>query len=165
MQENELKVLLQAASMLGISANDLKPANPWSFQGQRAESIQAAVASIDPAQSARWRVEAGQGLSLGAAAAKAGITEMTNAQHAELVSLDADYAAGVEESRARREADVLASLEQGAEKLREAREKQSQQFQRQAGNTSTGAHNADFLRRIGGQAGLKQPARRLTEGR
>ena len=124
--------------------------------------MQTAVASLDPMQAARWRTEAGHGLSLGAAAAKAGISEMTNAQHEELMSLDADFRAGEEEAAARREADLLASLESGAAKLAEAREKQQAQFQRQGPNNSGGAYTRDFVQRWGNLSQQqKTPARRL----
>ena len=91
---------------------------------------------------------------------------MTQSTHDELSSLDADYLAGQQEAAARREADLLASLEKGADQLRETREKQQQSFARQSGsNNSSGQHNLDFLRRMGVQnaAQLNRiPARRVV---
>ena len=76
---------------------------------------------------------------LAAAAAKAGLVEMSRTVHEELSQLDADYITGQQEAAARREADLLASLEKGANDLAAAREKQQQQFsQQQAGNNTSG---------------------------
>ena len=162
LNEEQLKALLVAAQTLGINPNELKPSNPWEFQGPRAESIQAAVAQQNPAIAAKWRLEAGQSVSLGAAAARAGIGVMTNAQHQELLELDPDYAAGAQEAQSRREAEILASMEEGASKLAEARQKQQVAFKNTTGIAQTGEHNQAFLKRIGGQQGLNMPARRLT---
>ena len=128
MNEEQLKALLSAAQTLGINPNDLKAENPWKFAGPRAESIQAAIAQQNPGLAAKWRQESGQKLSLGAIAARDGITTMTNAQHEELMSLDSDYAAGASEAASRREAEILASMEEGAAKLAEARQKQQTAF-------------------------------------
>ena len=165
--ENELKVLLDAATLAKIPASDLKPVNPFSQQGDRAKAMQIAVQEINASQAARWRVEAGDSVSLAAAAAKAGLTEINRTVHEELSQLDADYITGQQESAARREADLLASLEKGAEELAAVREKQTAQFQRQTSTTgSTGAHNAEFMRRLG-ITNLRQlqgmPTSRLTK--
>ena len=126
--------------------------------------MQIAVQEINASQAARWRVEAGDSVSLAAAAAKAGLTEMNRTVHEELNQLDADYITGQQEAAARREADLLASLEKGAADLAEAREKQQRSFAQQAGNNSGGGHVREFYRRMGVQnaAQLKNiPARRL----
>ena len=120
---------------------------------------------ISATQAARWRNEAGQSVSLLAAAAKAGLTELNRTVHQELSELDADYITGQQEAAARREADLLASLEKGADQLREAREKQQQAFSRSAGNNNSGSgYNRDFLRRVGVQNAAQLnniPARRM----
>ena len=105
-----------------------------------------------PAMAAQFKVEAGHSVSLAAAAAKAGITEMNANVEKELLALDKDFITGQQEAAARREASLLDSLEQGAEKLRETRERQQAQFKAQAGkNNSSGQHNQAFLRRLGVQ--------------
>ena len=165
MKEEQVKALLSAAQSLGISPNEMKPDNPWRFKGPRAEAIQAMVAQQNPKLAAEWRVEAGESLSLGAIAARDGLAVMTQAQHQELLSLDPDYAAGASEAQARREADLLASLEKGAADLAAAREKQQTNFSRSAGsNTAGGAYTKDFLRRIGGPQGLNRRASNLSGG-
>ena len=143
-------MLLDAANLAKIPASDLKPVNPFSQQGERA-SVEIAVEEISASQAARWRVEAGDSVSLAAAAAKAGLTEMNRSVHDELQQLDADYIAGQQEAAARR-ADLLASLEKGANDLAAAREKQQAQFKRQSGNNQAGGgYNREFLRRMGVQ--------------
>jgi len=112
---------MEAARVAKLDPSQLKVVNPFSQQGGVAKTMQSAVDKLNPAQAAKWRVEAGESLSLQAAAAQQGITEMTHAAHQELMTLDADYRAGHEESTARLEADALARMESEAAKLAEAR--------------------------------------------
>ena len=161
MDDKQLQLLLTAAQQLKIDPNTLQVKNPFLLQGDTAVSMQTAISEIDPAQAARWRIEAGQSLSLGAAAAKAGLTPMTKETFDNLSQMDPDFLVGVEESRARREAEMLKSLEEGASQMAAKREAQQDAFRRQSGSASTGQHNAAFLRRIGGPQNLKQSARRL----
>ncbi len=149
MTDAELKVLLEAASMLKISASDLKPVNPFTQQGGRAELIQTAVASINPSQAARWRQEAGESASLEAAAVRAGLKEMSQAVHQELMQIDPDFITGQEEAKAAWEAKMLHDLEKGAERLAENRDKQQAAFQRQAGsNKAGGQYTREFTQRM-----------------
>lgn len=119
-----------------------------------------------PQMAAQWRVEAGESVSLAAAAAKAGISQMTPDVEKELLALDKDFIVGAEEAAARRDADLLAAMEQGAADLAAKREKQSAAHQRMAGsNTSSGQHVRDFYRRLGVTNGAQiqhMPTRRLT---
>ena len=164
--EDELKILLDSAALAKADPSKLKPLNPFTQTGPTAQSLQMAVSTLHPAMAAKWRNEAGQTVSLAAAAAKAGLTEMNKSVHEELSQLDADYITGAAEAAARREAEMLAGLEKGASQLQELREKQTAHFQRQAGsNSSGGQHTRDFYRRLGVQnaAQLKNmPTRRLT---
>jgi len=162
MNEEQLKALLTAARTLGINPNDLKAENPFKFTGPRAESIQAAVSEQNPTLAAQWRVDAGAKLSLGAIAARDGITPMSNSQHQELMEKCPDYATGALDSQARREAELLDKYSKAAEELATAREKQQKSFSQSSGNAQTGSFNNDFLKRIGGRQGLNMPARRLT---
>lgn len=166
MSEKEIQLLLTAAQQLKIDPNSLQVKNPFLLQGTTAVSMQTAIAELDPAQAARWRLEAGESLSLGAAAAKAGLAPMTKEAFDNLAQMDPDFLTGVEESRARREADLLKGMEEAASEMAAKREAQQEAFRRQAGNNNAmGQHNAAFLRQIGGVQGMQRPARRLTEGR
>ena len=150
--------------MAKVDPSTLQAVNPFQKTGPKAQAIQIAAEQINPAQAARWRVESGETVSLAAAAAKAGLTEMNRSIHEELQQLDADYITGQQEAAARREADLLASLEKGANDLAEAREKQQAQFNRQSGNNqSGGGYNRDFIRRFGDhQQQQRTPARRVV---
>ena len=165
MTESELKVLLDAASLAKIDPSRLKPVNPWSQQGPTAQSLQVAVQEISATQAARWRNEAGESVSLAAAAAQAGLSPITPAVHNELNELSADYISGQLEAKARLEAETLDRMAAAANELAEKREKQQQAFSRSAGNNNSGGgYNRDFLRRVGVQnaAQLNQiPARRM----
>lgn len=164
MTEKELKLLMDCARLAKQDPSALKEANPFEMKGNVAISMQAAAEMLDPVQAARWRAEAGATPSLQAAAVKAGLMEMSEQVHKELMSIDADYAAGVEESKARREAEILDSMEKGAAELAAKREAQSQAHQRASGNSNTGQHSRDFLRRMGvsNAAQLSSiPARRM----
>lgn len=165
LNEEQLKALLAAAQTLGINPNEMRAENPWKFKGPRAESIQAAIAQNNPGLAAKWRLDAGEKLSLGALAARDGITVMTNAQHQELLNLDPDYAAGAQEAKSRLEADLLAKMEASADQLAATREKQQQDFARSAGsNAAGGQYTQQFMRRIGGPEGLKRRADRFIGG-
>ena len=48
----------------GVDATKIQPDNPFSKSGGTASMLQAAVSEINPAQAARWCVDAGQGLSI-----------------------------------------------------------------------------------------------------
>ena len=50
--------------MAGVDASKIQPDNPFKKNGGTAQMLQAAVSEIDPAQAARWRVGAGQGLAV-----------------------------------------------------------------------------------------------------
>ena len=163
MSEKELQLLVNAAQLARLNPSELKPINPFSQQGGKATSMQVAVAELDPAQAARWRVEAGESISLESAAAKAGLAPMTQAAHNELSAIDADYIADQQKEQARRSSDAMAALEQGAAALAARREAQQQAFARSAGNnTSGGAFTREWTQRWGNrQQQQNTPARRV----
>ena len=116
-------MLLDSARYAKQDPLALKPLYPFTQNGGTAETLQMAVSTLYPQMAARRRNEAGDTVSLAAAAAKAGLIEMNKSVHEELSQLDADYITGTQEAAARREAEMLAGLEKGADALREAREK------------------------------------------
>ena len=163
MDEAQLKVLLDAAKMAGIPASELKPVNPWSQNGPRAQAMQMAVQNVAPAMAAQFRLDAGQSLSLEAAAVQAGLQEMSKSVFEELNELSPDHIVGQQEAAARREADLLDQMGKAAEELAAQREKQQQAFARSSGNNSSGSHVRDFYRRMGVQNAAQLnniPARR-----
>jgi len=64
MTNKEIEVLMQACRMAGLDATKISPENPFKKSGKTADLLQAAVSEIDPVQSARWRRDSGQGLSV-----------------------------------------------------------------------------------------------------
>jgi hypothetical protein len=64
MTPKEIQVLSQACQMAGIDSSKISPNNPFEKSGGTASLLQAAVAQVDPAQAAKWRVAAGGGLSI-----------------------------------------------------------------------------------------------------
>ena len=64
MTKQEIQVLYRACQSAGINASKITPANPFEKSGGTASLLQAAVAQVDPAQAARWRVSAGGELSI-----------------------------------------------------------------------------------------------------
>ena len=157
-------MLLDAASLARIPADTLKPVNPFSQTGPRAEAMQMAVADVNPAQAARWRMEAGETISLASAAAKAGLAELSPGAQKELAELDPDFITGQAEAKAAWEAKMLDQMSEQAEQLGEAREKQQQQFSRQAGNNTSGAdHTRQWVQRWGNLTQQQNtPARRVV---
>ena len=57
--------------MAGLDANKISPENPFKKSGKTADLLQAAVSEIDPVQSARWRRDSDQGLSVATMAVQA----------------------------------------------------------------------------------------------
>jgi len=119
--DEELQLLLQAACVAKLDPSQLKPINPFTQQGGVARTMQSAVEQVNPSIAARWRVEAGETLSLQAAAAKQGIAQLTNAAHSELMTLDSSYREQHQQNMSKRESELLESMEKGAERLAEAR--------------------------------------------
>jgi len=118
MEKHEIKVLLQAAQALKKDPSTLKAENPYLMKGGVAEAIRMAVESINPQQAAEWRKSAGVGGTLESVAVQAGVIPMTASAHQELMESDPDYATGVREAQARREAELLVEMDAAADKLR-----------------------------------------------
>ena len=64
MTPKQIALLNQACQMAGIDSSKISATNPFKKSGQTPAMLQAAVAEIDPAQAARWRVDAGELLSV-----------------------------------------------------------------------------------------------------
>jgi hypothetical protein len=77
LQPSDLPLLMRAAKAARLDPSRLQPINPWAKEGPVAVSLQAAVSKLDPAAAERLQNDAGVRLSLGAAAALAGLTEWT----------------------------------------------------------------------------------------
>ena len=118
MTPKEIKILHQAALLAGLDASALQVANPFTKGGRQAEFLCAAVQEVDPVQAAQWRVEAGGGISLQAAAVLAGHAEPTPEVLENLYQHDPAFCRDELQRRKAKEADVMAKYEQAAEQGR-----------------------------------------------
>jgi hypothetical protein len=121
MTEAELKVLLEAAQSLKLNPGELKAVNPFTMQGRVAESLQMAVQALNPMQAAQWAQEAGQGASLEAAAALAGVIPMTQAAHQNLMETSPEYIEQHKAAQEKAEAELLARWDADAKAMAQAR--------------------------------------------
>lgn len=156
-------MLLDAASVAKIPATDLKPINSYTQTEPKAEAMQMAVADVNPSQAARWRLEAGETISLASAAAKAGLAEMTAGVKQGLTELDPNFITRQAEAKAAWEEKMLEQMNEQAGQLGEAREKQQHYFSRQSGNNTSGAdYNRQFMQHFGNLSQQQNtPARRV----
>lgn len=96
----EIKVLDQACRSAGIDSSRISAENPFTKNGATASLLQAAVAEIDPAQAAKWRVAAGSGLSVATLAECESGQPLSNAAKADLWNHDAEFVIATQKERA-----------------------------------------------------------------
>lgn len=109
MTPEQVQLLFKAAQTPFITDEQrgkLTLANPFTMKGSVAEAIQAEVSKLDPMQAREWIAEAGAAMSLQAAAAAQGLTEMTPALRAEIDRLNPKTA---DEQKADRIAELTQS--------------------------------------------------------
>lgn len=111
LSDQHLPAVVAAAQALGIPLGELKPVNPHSQQGDRARRICMQLEVDNPIANAEMKTEAGVGATLETAAVRAGVIEMTQSAHQELMRSDADYIQRTNEQAVEREQDLLASME------------------------------------------------------
>ena len=58
MNPKEIQLLANACAAAGIDASKITPANPFEKSGKVAELLQVAVAELNPAMAAKWRIAA-----------------------------------------------------------------------------------------------------------
>ena len=83
--------------------------------------LQAAVASIDPAQAAKWRVEAGGSLSIATLAEMQSGNQLSPKAMEDLWNHDAAFVADTIKQRENSEQALLAKFEAESDRLRRAR--------------------------------------------
>lgn len=114
MTKTEIQVLVQACKMAGIDATKIKPENPFSKSGRTAEFLQAAVAEIDPQQAAKWRVDAGGGLSLATIAEQQSGLPLSEAARRDLFLHDPGFVSEARKQQQQSEEQLLAQMEKSA---------------------------------------------------
>ena len=100
--------------MAGIDSSKISPSNPFEKSGSTAGMLQAAIAEIDPAQAARWRVAAGGSLSVATMAELQGGEELSAAAQADLWNHDPEFVAEFQQQREKGLEAQLKALEDGA---------------------------------------------------
>ena len=91
MTEKEVQVLFDACRAAGINSQKISAENPFLKSGKVAALLQAAVAEIDPAQAAKWRVAAGGSLSVATLSELQSGGELSAAAKADLYAHDHQF--------------------------------------------------------------------------
>lgn len=111
MTPTEIQVLVQACRMAGIDANKVQPTNPFEKSGKVADLLQAAVAEIDPAQAAKWRVAAGGSLSVATLSELQSGGDLSAAAKADLYAHDHQFVSDLQQQRTNEQAATEKWLE------------------------------------------------------
>ena len=118
MTPKQIHLLNRACKMAGIDSSKISPSNPFEKSGSTAGMLQAAIAELDPAQAARWRVAAGGSLSVATMAELQGGEELSAAAQADLWNHDPEFVAEFQEQREKGLEAQLKALEDGANQKR-----------------------------------------------
>ena len=114
----QIQLLNRACKMAGIDSSKISPSNPFEKSGSTAGMLQAAIAELDPAQAARWRVAAGGSLSVATMAELQGGEELSAAAQADLWAHDPEFVAEFQQQREKGLEAQLKALEDGANQKR-----------------------------------------------
>ena len=114
MNKREIDLLNRACQMTGIDSKTISPENPFSKSGKVAQMLQVAVAEIDPEQSARWRVDAGGGLSVATWSEMQSGEQLSQAAMQDLWQHDPAFVVDVQRQQQTSEERMLKSLDEGA---------------------------------------------------
>ena len=109
--------------------------------------IQAAIAELDPAQAARWRVDAGSSLSVATMAELQSGLELSESAKADLWNHDADFVGESQQLKQKQEADQLAWMDKEADRLRRQREGDQRVNEQLARDASAKQAKQESLRR------------------
>ena len=121
MTPQEIDILNRACIAAGIDSSKIQPANPFEKSGGTAAMLQAAVASIDPAQAAKWRVSAGQGLSVATMAEMQSGQQLSESAMQDLWDHDSAFVVDTIKQRQQAEEQTLAMFEAESDRMRRAR--------------------------------------------
>ena len=96
--------------MAGIDSSRIRPENPFTKSGGTPSLLQAAVAEIDPQQAARWRVEAGGGLSVATLTELQNRTPLSKRAEEDLYLHDAEWIAEEQQRQQEKDAQMWSSF-------------------------------------------------------
>ena len=122
MTPNEIEVLQRACQAARIDASKIKPENPFTKSGSTATLLQASVAEFAPEQAAKWRCEAGGGLSIQTLSEIQAGGDLSEAAMNDLWQHDHQFVADKQREKSTAIENQLAWLEAEADKKRRARE-------------------------------------------
>ena len=111
--------------MAGVDSSKISPSNPFEKSGMTAGLLQAAIAELDPAQAARWRVAAGGELSVATMAELQSGEPLSAAAQRDLFEHDAKYVEEIQQQQVDQEAAQLKAFEEQAAQMRFNRELRS----------------------------------------
>jgi len=155
MTPKEIQVLMKACKAAGIDATKIKPENPFSKNGKTADLLQVAVAEIDPQLAAKWRVEAGAGVSIATLTEQQSGLPLSDTAKQDLYLHDPEFVSSSAKQQEKGEAELMAWLDKEADKSRRAREGDEavdfQNAKAQAvaeARAASAQHAADMQRRI-----------------
>lgn len=168
MTPEEIALLNHACRSAGIDSKKIRPENPFSRSGGTAAMLQTAVAAIDPAQAARWRVAAGSGLSVATLAEMQSGGELSEAAKADLWEHDHVYVSEKISERQQEEKRLLALMDAEADKSRRRREGDKAvdaQNERAAADAKALAESAEHARQMQQRIHQKQVESARMAGR
>ena len=107
----DIELLMRAAAYAKIPADQLKPDQPWKFEGKTAELLQMATEALNPVKAAQWRSEAGASISLATQAAELGLQPHTKDTKSDLLQHDPHSVIQDRGAKDQWEKDQLAAME------------------------------------------------------
>ena len=122
MTPDEIQVLQRACQAARIDASKIKPENPFTKSGSTATLLQAAVGEFAPEQAAKWRCEAGGGLSIQTLSEIQAGGDLSDSAMNDLWLHDHQFVADRRREQSSAVEKQLAWLEAEADKKRRARE-------------------------------------------
>ena len=118
MNKREIDLLNRACQMTGTDPNTISPENPFSKSGKVAQMLQVACAEIDPEQSARWRVDAGGGLSVATLSEMQSGEQLSQAAMQDLWNHDPAFVVDLQRQHQDADQQALKALEEKTAELR-----------------------------------------------
>ena len=118
MTPKQIQLLNRACKMAGVDSSKISPSNPFEKSGMTAGLLQAAIAELDPAQAARWRVAAGGGLSVATMAELQSGEPLSAAAQQDLWNHDAEFVGEFQQQRDNSLEEQFKALEKGAAEKR-----------------------------------------------
>ena len=122
MTPDEIQILQRACQAARIDASKIKPENPFTKSGSRATLLQASVAEFAPEQAAKWRCDAGGGLSVQTLSEIQAGGELTAAAIEDLWLHDHQFVADKKREQSSAIENQLAWMDAQADKMRRSRE-------------------------------------------